>query len=86
MKIGGYQIIDLGGKKLTSNVGMTYNGLYEKIEGTNKPILVSGINLGGKEYHDTWCEFNVNGSNYEGLIYGNKIVIQDNDVITVTFS
>ena len=84
MNIGGYQIIDLKGKNFTLGTGMVFNGVYEKIEGTRKPIYVSGISIAGVEYHDCYVNFVVNGNNFEGVIYGNKIVIQDNDVITIS--
>lgn len=81
---GGYQIIDLQNKELESGVGMVYEGTYDKIEGTRKAILISGLNVGGTEYHDTFVELTVNGSNYEGTIYGKSITISDADVVTVT--
>lgn len=81
---GGYQIIDLEDKELTSGVGMVYEGIYEKIEGNRKAILISGLNVEGTEYHDTFVELAVSGSNYEGTIYGKTITISDVDVVTVT--
>lgn len=81
---GGYQIIDLQNKKLESGVGMVYEGVYDKIDGTRKAILISGLNVGGTEYHDTFVELTVNVSNYEGAIYGKSITISDADVVTVT--
>ena len=83
MKTGGYQIIDLQDEDLRSNIGMQYTDLYEKIEGTRKPILVTGITIDGVEYHNTFAEFVVNGSNYETTIYGKKLVISDLNVVTV---
>lgn len=84
MTKGGYQIIDLKNKELTSGVGMVYEGIYDKIEGTRKAILISGLNVGGTEYHDTFVELTVNESNFVGTIYGKTITISDNDVLTVT--
>lgn len=84
MKIGGYQIIDLKGKNLTVDVGMVYEGIYNLIEGTNKAILISGLVVGGVEYDDTIVECNVVGSNFECVLHGYKLSIQDNDVITVS--
>lgn len=84
MTKGGYQIIDLKNKQLTSGTGMVYEGIYDLIEGTRKAILVSGLNVGGTEYHDTFVDFTVNGSNFEGTIYGKTITISDTDVVTVT--
>lgn len=84
MNKGGYQIVDLGGKSFTLGTGIVVDGAYDKIEGTRKPIYVSGIVIAGVEYHDTYVDFTVNQSNFEGTIYGKKIVIQNNDVVTIS--
>lgn len=81
---GGYQIIDLKNKTLTSGVGMVFDGVYNKVEGTRKPILVSGLNVGGTEYHDSFVDFTVAGTAYTGTIYGKTIKIEDTDTVTVT--
>lgn len=83
-KIGGYQVIDLQNKNLTSGVGMQYEGLYELIEGTRKPILVSGVQLDGFEYHDAFVQVTPNGSQYEFDLYGYLFTINDNDVVEAT--
>lgn len=84
MQKGGYQIVDLKNKKLTIGVGMVYDGIYEIIEGTRKATLLSGINIGGTEYHDTYIDFTVNGSDFIGTVFGKKITVTNNDVVTVT--
>lgn len=81
---GGYQIIDLKNKILTSGVGVVYDGIYDKVEGTRKPILVSGLNVGGTEYHDSFVDFTVSGTTFTGTIYGKTITIADTDTVTVT--
>lgn len=81
---GGYQIIDLTNKPLTSGVGMVFDGVYDKVEGTHKAILVSGLNVGGTEYHDSFVDFTVAGTAFMGTIYGKTIKIEDTDVVTVT--
>lgn len=81
---GGYQIIDLKNKALTSGVGVVYDGIYDKVEGTRKPILVSGLNVGGTEYHDSFVDFTVSGTTFTGTIYGKTITIADTDTVTVT--
>lgn len=86
MNKGGYQILDLKNKPLEINVGMVYEGSYDTLEGTRKPILVSGLNFEGKEYPDFWANFIVDGSTF---LFSNdhelslSIRVQDNDVITV---
>lgn len=84
MQKGGYQIIDLQNKQLESGTGAVFKGVFEKIEGTRKAILISGLNVGGTEYHDTFVELTVNGSQYEGTIYGKTITISGDDTVTVT--
>ena len=83
MNKGGYQIVDLGGKSFTLGTGIVIDGAYDKIKGTRKPIYVSGIVIAGTEYHDTYVAFTVNQTNFEGTIYGNTIVVQNNDTATI---
>lgn len=84
MKIGGYQIIDLKGKNLTTDVGMVYDGVYELIEGTRKPILLSGIQVDNTEYQDVFVSVSINGSAFELKAYNKIFTIEDTDVVTVT--
>ena len=88
MKIGGYQIIDLENRNLQINVGMVFNGIYELIEGTRKPILLSGIQLNGIELHDSFVDFIVQeGSFVTSLSVGGQtgtLTVTDRDVVTVT--
>lgn len=84
---GGYQIIDFGSKNHTTNVGMVHEGIYDKIEGTRKAILVSGLVFSGTEYHDMFVNFFVNGAEYWGKIktLNSTITIRvnSNDVVTI---
>lgn len=86
--IGGYQIIDLLGKELNSGVGMVFDGIYDAIEASRKPIMIEGLNIGGTEYKPCFVEFIANGSNYETEILGKNdtimITVSDIDVVTVT--
>lgn len=88
MKIGGYQIIDLENRQFTLDVGQQFKGLYEKIEGTRKPILLSGINFAGQELHDTFILFTPMGSNFVGIIPNGDmymvVTVSDLDVVTVS--
>lgn len=89
MSKGGYQIIDLENRDLRNNIGMQYEGVYEKIEGTRKPILISGLQVQGVEYHDVFVFSRVEGSAYlidipmdvaNGFFI--QIKIEDTDVVT----
>ena len=84
MNKGGYQIVDLGGKSFTLGQSRNVRGAYDKIKGTRKPIYVSGIVIAGIEYHDTYVDFTVNQTNFEGTIYGKKIVVQNNDAVIIS--
>ena len=93
MQKGGYQIIDLKDHAHTSGVGAIHEGIYDKIEGTKKPILLSGIVVNAIEFHDTFIFPCVNGSNFVAVVGVNPttneqyvINIQDNDVVTFTIS
>ena len=81
---GGYQIIDLQNKPLTTGVGATFNGIYDKIKGTRKAILVTGVNIANTEYHDTHVDFIASGNTYTGIIYGKTITITNVDLVTIT--
>lgn len=81
---GGYQIIDLKNKDISTGVGMLFDGIYDTIEGTRKAVLVTGLQYEGVEYADTFVELHVEGSAYIGNIYGKNINIQDTDVVTIT--
>lgn len=87
---GGYKIIDLKGKPLTPNVGMVYEGIYESIEETRKPILLTGlaILIDGNimEYKDTYVLFYLLEGQYIAtlLIEGITITVTDNDIVTIT--
>lgn len=48
---------------------MEYPDIYDKIEGTTKPILLSGINVGGTELHDAFVEFKASGSSFIANAY-----------------
>lgn len=95
---GGYQILDLKNVELTSGEASSFPGSYETIEGTRKAILVSGLNIGGTEYHDMFVNFVGLSSTYYGIIEYQKtvgespatgtitIAVSDSDEITATIA
>ena len=88
MQKGGYQIIDLENWKFTttkgSPVAKTQKGVYALVKGTRKVIMLSGINLDGKELHDIFIEVKLNTTTYEATIYSNyKLTITNTDVVTI---
>ena len=88
---GGYKIIDLKNKPLQKNVGMVYDGIYEKIKNTTKQIVISGLNLDGKEYHDFSINFYLDGTKYTSQEFrldtqGDVVLeIENTDVVTISF-
>ena len=84
MSNGGYQIIDLKNINLKVGTGTTIDGVYNKIKSTRKAILISGLNVGGTEYHDTFVELTVSGTNSTGTIYGKTITISNADLVTIS--
>lgn len=53
---GGYQVIDLKGKSLSSSA-VTLEGIYDAVEGADAPILLEGINIGGTELKPQFVNF-----------------------------
>ena len=84
MNKGGYQILDLKNTNFALGTGAVVAGVYDKIAGTKKPILVSGIVIAGTEYHDTYVDFTINNTAFEGIIYGKKISIANTDTVTIS--
>lgn len=87
MNKGGYQILDFKNKPMSSGVGMVFEGIYDKLEGTRKPILISGLHYGGIEYHDFFATFHVDGSDYihagDDINIFFSIRINSNDIVTI---
>lgn len=85
---GGYQILNLEGIAFTSGISQTVRNAYEAIEGTRKAILVSGLEVDGVEYRDTFVDFTVKSGNFVGVVNGIRITIGNagdgNDPITIT--
>ena len=84
MNKGGYQILDFKNTNFVLGTGAVVAGTYSTIAGTKKPILVSGIVIAGTEYHDTYVDFTINNTAFEGTIYGKKITIANTDTVTIS--
>ena len=83
---GGYKLIDLKDSKLTvGGNGVTVKGIYNSIESSyNKPLILTGINIGGIERNDVFINFAVNSGNYVANISATeKITITNADLVTV---
>lgn len=93
MQRGGYQILDLKNVPLKSGSAHMFEGIYELVEGTRKATLISGLNVGGVEYHDIFVNFSVVGQTYYGFFNITKdgsalksvaIKIENTNAVTVT--
>ena len=89
MKKGGYQIIDLENAPLEAGGdGVTIEGIYDLIEGTIKPIYLSGLVVDDIEYHDQYVDVGLYGGDYV-LAYrttdgeGFNITVDADDYVTV---
>lgn len=84
---GGYKLIDLKESKLTvGGGGVTVKGIYNSIENSyNKPLILTGINIGGVERNDIFIDFSVDSGNYVANISATeKITITNADLVTIT--
>lgn len=82
---GGYKLIDLKDSKLTVGEGVTVKGIYNSIENSyNKPLILTGINVGGVERNDVFIDFaNDSGSYVANISATEKITITNKDLVTV---
>ena len=84
---GGYKLIDLKDNKFTvGGTGVTVKGIYNSIESSyNKPLILTGINIGGIERNDIFINFSVNSGNYVANISPTeKITITNADLVKIT--
>lgn len=85
MNVGGYQIVSFDGINLSKTTSTKIpDGSYAKIEGTKKPILITGIVIDGKEYHDMFIQPVLNGTSYSFTLGDYNIVLSDSDMIMAT--
>ena len=82
---GGYKLIDLKDSKLTVGDGVTIKGIYNSIENSyNKPLILTGINIGGVERNNVFINFSYDSDNYVANISATeKITITNADLVTV---
>ena len=83
---GGYKLIDLKGNKLTvGGSGVTVKGIYNSIENSyNKPLILTGINIGGIDRNDIFINFSDDSGSYVGNISATeKITVTNVDLVTI---
>jgi len=84
---GGYKLIDLKDSKFTvGGDGITIKGIYNSIENSyNKPLILTGINIGGVEKNDVFVYFSDDSGNYVANISATeKITITNADLVIIT--
>lgn len=91
MKKGGYQIIDFKDFPVKEgSESFIIPGIYDLIEGTRKPILLSGINAWNREYPDVFMHYRLSGTSFvftmSNIGFGEigTITVSDTDVVTFT--
>lgn len=81
---GGYLIIDLAGVEIDST-GVKIDGIYDRIEGCDKPILLRGINNDGTEMKPRFVAFDVSGTDYVGNLNTTTVItVEDDDTVSIT--
>lgn len=83
---GGYKLIDLKDNKLTVDGDeVTVKGIYNSIKNSyNKPLMLTGINIGGVERNDVFIDFAFKSGNYVANISATeKMTITNADLVTV---
>lgn len=85
MREGGYQIIDLNEFNFTRNAALVLEGVYEAVEGTQKPIFISGLVFNGLEIPDAFVQRDTSGTDFilTGIPYL-VICISQDDVVTIS--
>lgn len=84
---GGYKLIDLKNNKFTvDGGGITIVGIYNSIETSyNKPLILTGINIGGVERNDIFVNLVDNSGNYVANISSKETIeITKDDLVTIT--
>ena len=99
MKNGGYVIVDLGGVDFKYDTPVKIDGIYNKIKGGTKPLLLSGIVIDGDAYRDRFVSPEITGSSYVVPITNAEfssgpstmtmkkwLVVSNNDTVTANHS
>lgn len=86
---GGYKILDFNGYDFSTSTtsapkSTTIDGIYERIESSDKAFLVEGYNLDGVEYKAFFTAFVVTDGSFVTIFNNHYITISANDKIVVT--
>lgn len=83
---GGYKIIDLRDTEITAGGdAVKISGVHEAVEASyHKPLMLSGLNVGGVEYGAAYAVPTTNSGNYVFAVHGYNVTINSDDTVTVT--
>ena len=77
---GGYKIINFKGIPLNNESKTVIKGIYESIENSyRKPLLFSGVNIGGIIYPDMFIQAIITSARYEVVMNNVKLYITSDD-------
>ena len=83
-KMGGYKIIDLKNKSVTTT-GVTVDGIYKEIEGSyRKPLLLTHIVINGVEKNDAFVNVVIQATIYKFSLYGYSWEINSANLVKIT--
>ena len=80
---GGYQIIDLGATNFTTAKSATVPGLYNKIKGARKAILLEHFSIAGTDFRPCFPEIKASGTSFVFDVYGYTFTVSNADAVTV---
>ena len=77
---GGYKIINFKNIPLNNESKTVIKGIYETIENSyRKPLLFSGVNIGGIIYPDMFIQAIITSARYEVVMNNVKLYITSDD-------
>lgn len=84
---GGYTIIDLSGYSFTAGgSAVKVPGLVGKLGSKyKKPVLLTGLTVGGVPVDDMWVNFNIAGGGFEAVAGEYSIVVAGNNDVTIKY-
>ena len=81
MKTGGYVIIDLENVQI-GGIAKTIRGIYNAVKNANgHAVLLSGLNVGGTSYGDTFVSAKEETGKFTIVAQGNQIEISSEDEV-----
>lgn len=80
---GGYNVIDLGYTNFTTTKSVKVPGIYDKIKGARKAILLEHFSIGGTDCRPCFPEITASGANFTFDAYGKTFTVANTDSVTV---